>query len=102
MTTQLDPQTLMQQAKAETGLSDFGDPWFEMPLARLVDEVNQHAGLVSPESSAGVRIQSALSDRLKLVPGHCDPTANIHDWYVGVRNGRVECLWPISARGGMA
>ena len=67
MPTQLDPQVLMQQAKTETGLTDFGDPWFEGPLGKLVDEVNAHAGLVSPESSAGVRIQSALSDRLKLV-----------------------------------
>jgi len=27
------------------------------------------------------------------------PTVNLHDWYVGVRNSRVECLWPVSARG---
>ncbi len=41
----------------------------------------------------------ALNDRLKLVPGHCDPTCNLHDWYVGIRDNRVECLWPVSARG---
>ncbi len=40
-----------------------------------------------------------INEKLKLVPGHCDPTANVHDWYVGVRNGKVECLWPVSARG---
>ena len=40
-----------------------------------------------------------VGDKLRLVPGHCDPTANVHDWYVGVRNGVVECVWPISARG---
>ena len=40
-----------------------------------------------------------IGDKLRLVPGHCDPTCNVHDWYVGVRNGHVECLWPISARG---
>ena len=40
-----------------------------------------------------------VNDKLKLVPGHCDPTANVHDWYVGVRNGKVECVWPVSARG---
>jgi len=40
-----------------------------------------------------------LNDRLKLVPGHCDPTCNLHDWYVGIRNDKVECLWPVSARG---
>lgn len=40
-----------------------------------------------------------VNEKLKLVPGHCDPTCNVHDWYVGVRNGKVETLWPISARG---
>jgi 3-hydroxy-D-aspartate aldolase len=40
-----------------------------------------------------------VNDKLKLVPGHCDPTCNVHDWYVGVRNGVVECVWPVSARG---
>ncbi|WP_458093696.1 DSD1 family PLP-dependent enzyme [Roseomonas sp. WA12] len=43
-----------------------------------------------------------LGEKLRLVPSHCDPTVDRYDWYVGVRNGRVECLWPISARGGMA
>lgn len=67
MAQKLDAETLMTQARAETGLDDFGDPWFEAPLGALIDFVNRDAGLVSPESSAGVRIQSALSDRLKLV-----------------------------------
>ena len=40
-----------------------------------------------------------VGDKLRLIPGHCDPTANVHDWYVGVRNGKVETVWPVSARG---
>ena len=40
-----------------------------------------------------------VGEKLHLVPGHCDPTANVHDWYVGVRNGKVESVWPVSARG---
>jgi 3-hydroxy-D-aspartate aldolase len=40
-----------------------------------------------------------INEKLRLVPGHCDPTCNIHDWYVGVRGGKVESLWPVSARG---
>jgi len=40
-----------------------------------------------------------VNDKLKLVPGHCDPTCNVHDWYVGVRGGKVESVWPVSARG---
>lgn len=40
-----------------------------------------------------------LGDKLFLVPGHCDPTVNLYDWFAGVRNGVVEVLWPVSARG---
>jgi 3-hydroxy-D-aspartate aldolase len=40
-----------------------------------------------------------LNDKLKLVPGHCDPTVNVYDWFVGVRNGCVEAIWPVTARG---
>ena len=40
-----------------------------------------------------------INEKLKLVPGHCDPTCNVHDWYVGLRNGKVEVVWPVSARG---
>ena len=43
-----------------------------------------------------------LGEKLRLIPGHCDPTVDRYDWYVGVRGGRVECLWPIGARGMMA
>ena len=48
------------------------------------------------EDPAGVL---KVNDKLRLVPGHCDPTCNVHDWYVGVRNGKVEVVWPVSARG---
>ena len=42
-----------------------------------------------------------LGDKLKLIPGHCDPTVNLYDYYVCVRGGRVEALWPITARGAL-
>ena len=42
-----------------------------------------------------------LGDKVKLVPGHCDPTVNLYDWYVGIRGNRVETIWPITARGAL-
>jgi len=46
----------------------------------------------------------ARGGKVLLIPGHCDPTVNLHDWYVGVRGlgtpqAHVECLWPVAARG---
>jgi 3-hydroxy-D-aspartate aldolase len=43
----------------------------------------------------------ALGEKVLLVPGHCDPTINLYDWYVCVRRGQVEALWPITARGAL-
>lgn len=51
---------------------------------------------VPPEAEA-----PRLGEKLWLVPAHCDPTVDRYDWYVGVRGGRVECLWPVAARGAM-
>ncbi|MGH8639724.1 MAG: DSD1 family PLP-dependent enzyme [Burkholderiales bacterium] len=42
-----------------------------------------------------------VGDKLRLIPGHCDPTVNLYDWYVGIRHNRVECLWPVAARGAL-
>ncbi len=42
-----------------------------------------------------------LGEKLMLVPGHCDPTVNLYDWYVCVRGGVVDELWPITARGAL-
>ncbi len=45
----------------------------------------------------------ALGESVWLVPGHCDPTVNLHDHYIvvrgGLESGRVEAVWPVDARG---
>jgi D-serine deaminase-like pyridoxal phosphate-dependent protein len=48
----------------------------------------------------------ALGETVWLVPGHCDPTVNLHDYMVGVRGGLaagvVERIVRVDARGGTA
>ncbi len=58
---------------------------------------DEHGTLHLADPGAPVRVGT----KLRLVPGHCDPTVNMYDWYVGVRNSRVEALWPIVARGAL-
>jgi hypothetical protein len=58
---------LLENARAATGLDDFGDDWFMEPLEKLVGFVNAEAGLIAPDAGGGGRIQSALIDRLQLV-----------------------------------
>jgi D-serine deaminase-like pyridoxal phosphate-dependent protein len=49
---------------------------------------------------SGATNRLGLGDKIRLVPGHCDPTVNLYDWYVAIRGNRVEQLWlsPPAAR----
>jgi len=40
-----------------------------------------------------------LGEQILLIPGHCDPTVNLHDHLIGVRDGIVEVVWPVAGRG---
>jgi 3-hydroxy-D-aspartate aldolase len=71
---------------------------WQRPDIRYVSASDEHGKLDVGSETA----MPKLGDKLRLVPGHCDPTVDRYDWYVGVRNGLVECLWPVAARGGVA
>ena len=75
---------------------DSGPPtvWDE-PAATYERASDEHGRLGI--TSATNRLK--LGDKVKLVPGHCDPTVNLYDQFVCVRGGKVEALWPITARG---
>jgi 3-hydroxy-D-aspartate aldolase len=40
-----------------------------------------------------------MGDKLELIVPHCDPVVNLYDFMYGIRNDRVETVWPITARG---
>ncbi|XHS79707.1 DSD1 family PLP-dependent enzyme [Burkholderiaceae bacterium UC74_6] len=76
----------LKSMSAESGLPDvFGVPGLE--VRSISDE---HLTLSAPRP---------LGELLLLVPGHCDPTFNLHDELIVFRDDRVEALWPIAARG---
>ena len=88
-----------ERAVLDAGLKalsvDSGMPLvWERPGLRYTRASDEH-GVV--EIAAGA--PPALGERLLLVPGHCDPTVNLYDWYVCVRSGVVQEVWPIPARG---
>jgi D-serine deaminase-like pyridoxal phosphate-dependent protein len=61
---------------------------------------------VSDEHTVLIRVGSdgpalALGDKPLLIPGHIDPTINLHDVIVVSRNDVVIDLWPIEARGAL-
>jgi D-serine deaminase-like pyridoxal phosphate-dependent protein len=69
-----------------------GRPLTGLAVKRVSDE---HSVVVAERDVA----LPALGGKLRLVPGHIDPTVNLHDWIVALRDGRVVELWPVSARG---
>ena len=68
---------------------------WQRPSIEYVGASDEHGTLRVASEEATPK----LGEKLRLVPGHCDPTVDRYDWYVGVRGGRVECLWPVAARG---
>lgn len=95
--------SVMSRVRTDTAICDAGlkvqSVDSGLPVVYGRDDLNyvqcsdEHGVISDPNSTLNI------GDRLKLVPGHCDPTCNIHDWYVGVRDGIVEQLIPVTARG---
>jgi D-serine deaminase-like pyridoxal phosphate-dependent protein len=67
------------------------------PGVDYVRAADEHGTLEIKHSDISI----AIGDKIRLIPGHCDPTVNLHDWYIGIRNERVEAIWPIAARGAL-
>ena len=62
---------------------------------KYISASDEHGSLVLGRDAIDVKI----GQKIRLIPGHCDPTVNLHDWYIGIRNGIVESIWPVEARG---
>jgi len=55
--------------------------------------------VMRPDGEGGRSL--SLGDRFRLMPSHCDPTVNLHDWIVVMRDDTVDAVWPVDARGAM-
>jgi D-serine deaminase-like pyridoxal phosphate-dependent protein len=90
------PDLAIVDAGLKASSLDSGMPMvWERPGLAYVAASDEHGKIeIAPGAAA-----PALGEKLMLVPGHCDPTVNLYDWYVCVRGGVVEALWPITARG---
>ncbi len=90
------PDAAVVDAGLKASSVDSGMPGvWDRPALSYTRASDEHGWI---EIAAGA-VAPGLGDKLLLVPGHCDPTVNLYDWYVCVRKGVVEALWPITARG---
>lgn len=60
---------------------------------------DEHGGLTWDNDYTKNQPEPQIEDRLELIPSHCDTTINLFDTYYAHRNGRIEAIWPIAARG---
>ena len=49
--------------------------------------------------NANASVSLTPGDKLEILPTHCCTTVNLHDRYYGIRDGIVESVWDIAARG---
>ena len=91
-----------ERAIVDAGLKalafDSGPPLVHVARGLEYVKASDEHGVLEVDTA---RAQVALGDRVWLIPGHCDPTVNLYDWIVGMRGERVECVWPVTARGAL-
>ena len=81
---------------------DTGLPRVHGQTLRYANGGDEHGVLYAAEPGGAL---PALGSTVWLIPGHCDPTVNLHDVMVGVRggleHGHVEQLIRVDARGAL-
>jgi D-serine deaminase-like pyridoxal phosphate-dependent protein len=75
-------------------LKDFGR-LVDYPDARLASLSEEH-GIIDLSASTA---RPEVGEIVSIVPNHCCVVSNMVDEVYGVRNGMVETVWPVAARG---
>ncbi len=94
---------IIVDAGSKTMSSDTAQPKGSYGFGKVADYDNLFITKLSEEhgfidiSKSGNKFQ--VGDKLLIIPNHCCTTSNMHNEVFGIRNGRVELNWEISARG---
>ena len=74
---------------------------FGLPLvkglegAKLLHLSEEHGKLELEGEARSLRV----GDKIEFLPSHCCTTINLHDYFYGVTDGRLEVVWEIAGRG---
>lgn len=82
----------LKSLTTDSGLAECKVPGYKYGV--LGDE---HGSLEWEEDDEGMVLK--VGDRVEMVPSHIDPTVNLHDFYYACREGVVEEVWGVDARG---
>ncbi|KAH7392681.1 hypothetical protein BKA66DRAFT_19908 [Pyrenochaeta sp. MPI-SDFR-AT-0127] len=85
----------LKSLTTDSGLAECKSPWYVYGV--LGDE---HGSLSWSDGEGGGNVKGLkVGDRVEMIPSHIDPTINLHDVYYAHRNGIIEEIWPVDARG---
>lgn len=78
------------------GLAGYG-ALLEYPEA-IISSLSEEHGTVD---LTGCARKPVIGELVTVVPNHCCVVVNLFEQLVGVRDGRVEVVWPVAARGSL-
>jgi D-serine deaminase-like pyridoxal phosphate-dependent protein len=67
----------------------------EYPQARIVALSEEHGHV----DFSNCHEKPQIGEQVSVLPNHCCVVANLFNQLVGTRNGKVEVVWPVAARG---
>jgi 3-hydroxy-D-aspartate aldolase len=79
----------LKSISIDRGLADVIEP----TDAKLLRHSEEHSKITIKRGKLNI------GDKVKLRPKHGDTTINLHDYYFGIRNNKLETVIPINARG---
>jgi D-serine deaminase-like pyridoxal phosphate-dependent protein len=82
----------LKSLTTDSGLAECKTPGYTYGV--LGDE---HGSLEWQEGNDKLKLQ--VGDRVEMIPSHIDPTINLHDVYYAHRDGIIEEIWKVDARG---
>lgn len=98
LTTVISRPTL-ERAVVDAGLKEitkeFGVPQVKDVEGATLQSLSEEHGTLRLEKTVDLKI----GDKIELIPSHCCTTVNLHDEYYCLRDGVVEAVWNIAARG---
>jgi D-serine deaminase-like pyridoxal phosphate-dependent protein len=90
------PQWYTLDAGSKAISKDFGMPCVKGKPDEKAARLSEEHTKVECDTAA---VKVKVGDRRQVIPAHCCATMNLHRQCLGVRNGKVETVWPIEASG---
>lgn len=70
-----------------------------LPGVKYQPAGDEHGILTWADGALPAGVSLEIGTRVELFPSHIDTTINLHDWYYAHRQGKLEAIWPVAARG---